>query len=61
MYYYHTTFERFWKTSCDSVCPSVPMLVLAGLFTLSTCCFVIFFHTRYRRMEAEEAAIYGTN
>ncbi|XP_044220317.1 solute carrier family 49 member A3 [Thunnus albacares] len=38
----------------------VPMLVMAGLCSLFTCCFVIFFHTRYRRLEAEEAATYGT-
>lgn len=36
------------------------MLVLAGLFSLFTCCFVIFFHTRYRRVEAEENAVYRT-
>lgn len=40
------------------LCPSVPLLVLAGLFTFFTCIFVIFFHTRYRRLEAEEQAIY---
>lgn len=39
--------------------PSVPVLVLAGLFTLSTCVFVICFHTRYRRLEAEERAVHG--
>lgn len=39
--------------------PSVPVLVLAGLFTLSTCVFVICFRTRYRRLEAEERAVYG--
>ncbi|XP_070769425.1 solute carrier family 49 member A3 [Enoplosus armatus] len=38
----------------------VPMLVMAGLCSLFTCCFVIFFHTRYRRLEAEEQATYGT-
>lgn len=38
--------------------PSVPLLVLAGLFTFFTCIFVIFFHTRYKRLEAEEQAIY---
>lgn len=37
----------------------VPMLVMAGLCSLFTCCFVIFFHTRYRRLEAEERALYG--
>ncbi|XP_074505141.1 solute carrier family 49 member A3 [Sebastes fasciatus] len=42
---------RSWK---------VPMMVLAGLCTFFTCCFVIFFHTRYRRLEAEEQATYGT-
>lgn len=39
--------------------PSVPMLVLAGLFTFSTCVFVVCFRTRYRRLEAEERAVYG--
>ncbi|XP_038555888.1 solute carrier family 49 member A3 [Micropterus salmoides] len=38
----------------------VPMLVMAGLCSLFTCCFVIFFHTRYRRLEAEEQATYRT-
>ncbi|XP_054453469.1 solute carrier family 49 member A3 [Anoplopoma fimbria] len=38
----------------------VPMMVMAGLCTFFTCCFVIFFHTRYRRLEAEEQAVYGT-
>ncbi|KAM9850073.1 solute carrier family 49 member A3 isoform 1-T1 [Aulostomus maculatus] len=38
----------------------VPMMVMAGLCSLFTCCFVIFFHTRYRRLEAEEAATHGT-
>ncbi|XP_059202858.1 solute carrier family 49 member A3 [Centropristis striata] len=38
----------------------VPMLVMAGLCSFFTCCFVIFFHTRYRRLEAEEQATYGT-
>lgn len=40
--------------------PSVPMLVMAGLCSFFTCCFVIFFRTRYRRLEAEEQATYGT-
>ncbi|KAK2848785.1 hypothetical protein Q5P01_008619 [Channa striata] len=39
----------------------VPMLVLAGLCTLFTCFFVLVFHTRYRRLEAEEQAIYGNS
>ncbi|XP_031722797.1 solute carrier family 49 member A3 [Anarrhichthys ocellatus] len=38
----------------------VPMMVMAGLCTFFSCCFVIFFHTRYRRLEAEEQAVYGT-
>ncbi|XP_071362736.1 solute carrier family 49 member A3 [Trachinotus anak] len=37
----------------------VPMLVMAGLCSFFTCCFVIFFHTRYRRLEAEEEATFG--
>lgn len=39
----------------------VPMLVMAGLCSLFTCAFVIFFNTRYRRLEAEEQATYGVN
>ncbi|KAM6923523.1 solute carrier family 49 member A3 [Xenentodon cancila] len=39
----------------------VPMLVMAGLCSFFTCKFVIFFHTRYKRLEAEEKATYGTN
>uniref|UniRef100_UPI000D315D34 solute carrier family 49 member A3-like n=1 Tax=Maylandia zebra TaxID=106582 RepID=UPI000D315D34 len=38
----------------------VPMMVMAGLCTLFTCCFLVFFNTRYRRLEAEEQATYGT-
>lgn len=33
---------------------------MAGLFSLFTCCFVVFFHTRYKRLEAEERVVYGT-
>lgn len=49
------------QATCGDVVLSwrVPVLVLAGLFTLSTCVFVICFHTRYRRLEAEERAVYG--
>ncbi|KAE8277048.1 hypothetical protein D5F01_LYC25188 [Larimichthys crocea] len=44
-------------STCGSAVLSwrVPMLVMAGLSTLFTCCFVVFFHTRYRRLET------GTN
>ncbi|XP_015226532.1 PREDICTED: major facilitator superfamily domain-containing protein 7 [Cyprinodon variegatus] len=38
----------------------VPMMVMAGLSTIFTCCFLIFFNTRYRRLEAEEQAAYET-
>lgn len=38
----------------------VPLLMMAGLCSFFTCFFVIFFHTRYRRLEAEEQATYGT-
>ncbi|XP_022615647.1 major facilitator superfamily domain-containing protein 7 isoform X1 [Seriola dumerili] len=38
----------------------VPTLVMAGLCSVFTCCFIIFFHTRYRRLEAEEEAMYVT-
>ncbi|XP_047442009.1 solute carrier family 49 member A3 [Mugil cephalus] len=37
----------------------VPMMVMAGICCLFCCCFVIFFHTNYRRLEAEEQATYG--
>lgn len=48
--------------TCEDVVLSwrVPMLVMAGLLTFFTCCFVIFFHTPYRRLEAEERATYRT-
>ncbi|XP_073676727.1 solute carrier family 49 member A3 [Garra rufa] len=32
---------------------TVPVLVMAGLCALGTCCFVAFFHTDYRRLRAE--------
>lgn len=35
---------------------TVPMLVMAGLCSAFTCCFVIFFHTEYRRLDAEAQA-----
>lgn len=35
---------------------TVPVLVMAGLCTLGTCCFVGFFHTDYRRLCAEATA-----
>lgn len=38
----------------------VPLMVMAGLCSFFTCCFVILFHTRYRRLEAEEQATFGT-
>ncbi|XP_074529382.1 solute carrier family 49 member A3 [Halichoeres trimaculatus] len=37
----------------------VPLMVMAGLFSLFTCIFVLFFDTRYKRLEAEEEAMYG--
>ncbi|KAI4819739.1 hypothetical protein KUCAC02_004975 [Chaenocephalus aceratus] len=39
----------------------VPMLVLGGLTCVFSCVFVLFFNTRYRRLEAEEQATYRTN
>uniref|UniRef100_UPI003AAEE93F solute carrier family 49 member A3 n=1 Tax=Centroberyx gerrardi TaxID=166262 RepID=UPI003AAEE93F len=38
----------------------VSMLVMAGLCSVFTCGFVIFFNTRYRRLEAEAQAAHGT-
>uniref|UniRef100_A0AAX7VGF2 Major facilitator superfamily (MFS) profile domain-containing protein n=1 Tax=Astatotilapia calliptera TaxID=8154 RepID=A0AAX7VGF2_ASTCA len=38
----------------------VPMMVMAGLCTLFTCCFLVFFNTRYRRLEAEEQFVVYT-
>uniref|UniRef100_A0A8C2ZW06 Solute carrier family 49 member 3 n=1 Tax=Cyclopterus lumpus TaxID=8103 RepID=A0A8C2ZW06_CYCLU len=38
----------------------VPLMLMAGLCTFFSCTFVIFFNTRYRRLEAEEQAVYGT-
>ncbi|XP_023651571.1 solute carrier family 49 member A3 isoform X1 [Paramormyrops kingsleyae] len=34
----------------------VPVLVMAGLFCMASCFFVIVFHTNYRRLRAEEVA-----
>lgn len=41
--------------------PSVPMMAMAGLSCFFTCVFVVFFNTRYRRLEAEEGAAHQTN
>ncbi|CAJ1059181.1 solute carrier family 49 member A3 [Xyrichtys novacula] len=50
-----------WSTCGNAVLSwRVPLMVLAGLFSLFTCIFVLFFHTRYKRLEAEEEATYGT-
>ncbi|XP_072291990.1 solute carrier family 49 member A3 [Eucyclogobius newberryi] len=38
----------------------VSLMVMAGLCTVFTSIFVLFFHSRYRRLEAEEQARYGT-
>ncbi|KAA0709651.1 Major facilitator superfamily domain-containing protein 7 [Triplophysa tibetana] len=35
---------------------TVPVLVMAGLCAAGTCCFVLFFHTDYRRLRAEATA-----
>ncbi|XP_045690169.1 solute carrier family 49 member A3 isoform X4 [Phyllostomus hastatus] len=37
----------------DSLDWEVPMLLMAGLCTLFSCCLVLFFHTPYRRLQAE--------
>ncbi|XP_036407290.1 solute carrier family 49 member A3-like [Megalops cyprinoides] len=37
----------------------VPVLVMASLCSLGTCFFVIFFHTDYRRLQAEAGATQG--
>ncbi|XP_024116141.1 solute carrier family 49 member A3 [Oryzias melastigma] len=34
----------------------VPLMVMAGLCSFFTCSFIILFHSRYRRLEAEEEA-----
>ncbi|XP_076594739.1 solute carrier family 49 member A3 [Chaetodon auriga] len=55
----HRLTESPLSTCGDAVLSwRVPMLVMAGLCSLFSCCFVIFFHTRYRRLEAEEEATY---
>lgn len=38
----------------------VPLMVMGGLCAVFTSAFVLFFHTRYRRLEAEEQAWYGS-
>lgn len=37
----------------------VSLMVMAGLFSFFTCMFVLLFDTRYKRLEAEEEAMYG--
>uniref|UniRef100_A0A8C8E1P6 Solute carrier family 49 member 3 n=1 Tax=Oryzias sinensis TaxID=183150 RepID=A0A8C8E1P6_9TELE len=36
----------------------VPLMVLAGLCSFFCCIFIVFFHSRYRRLEAEQEASY---
>uniref|UniRef100_A0A672G8A8 Major facilitator superfamily (MFS) profile domain-containing protein n=1 Tax=Salarias fasciatus TaxID=181472 RepID=A0A672G8A8_SALFA len=51
--------ESSLSTCGDTVLSwKLPMMVMAGLCALSSCCFVLLFHTRYRRLEAEEQAKY---
>ncbi|XP_034038091.1 solute carrier family 49 member A3 [Thalassophryne amazonica] len=38
----------------------VPMLVMAGLCTFFICCFILFFHTNYKRLEAEQHSSNGS-
>ncbi|KAM5338770.1 solute carrier family 49 member A3 [Glossophaga mutica] len=40
----------------DSLDWEVSMLLMAGLCTLFSCCLVLFFHTPYRRLQAEASA-----
>ncbi|XP_053778765.1 solute carrier family 49 member A3 isoform X2 [Desmodus rotundus] len=40
----------------DSLDWEVSMLLMAGLCTLFSCCLVLFFHTPYRRLQAEAGA-----
>ncbi|KAJ8262531.1 hypothetical protein GJAV_G00167480 [Gymnothorax javanicus] len=37
----------------------VPMLVMAGLLSIGSCFFLLFFHTEYRRLRAEEEAVFN--
>ncbi|XP_043983054.1 solute carrier family 49 member A3 [Gambusia affinis] len=53
--------ESPFSTCGDTVLSwKVPIMVMAGLSSVFTCCFLVFFQTRYRRLEAEEQAAYGT-
>lgn len=49
-----------WGALClvrlDQDVSPVSMLLMAGLCTLFSCVLVLFFHTPYRRMEAEARA-----
>uniref|UniRef100_A0A3P9L6L8 Solute carrier family 49 member 3 n=1 Tax=Oryzias latipes TaxID=8090 RepID=A0A3P9L6L8_ORYLA len=36
----------------------VPLMVMAGLCSFFSCIFIVFFHSRYRRLEAEQEASY---
>lgn len=37
--------------------PAVPMLTMAGLCALLSCCLVLLFHTPYRRLQAEARSL----
>lgn len=48
-------------STCSDITTSwkVPNMVIAGITTVSNCILVLFFHTKYHRLEAEERVIYG--
>ncbi|XP_068181044.1 solute carrier family 49 member A3 isoform X1 [Antennarius striatus] len=48
------------STCGNTVSWRVPMMVMGGLCSAFSCCFVLFFHTPYRRLEAEQRAALHT-
>ncbi|KAL4641598.1 major facilitator superfamily domain-containing protein 7 isoform X1 [Arapaima gigas] len=40
-------------STCEALSWRVPVLVMASICSLSSCCFLLFFHTDYRRLQAE--------
>lgn len=47
---------RFVRRAFPPLVSSVPLMVMAGLCSFFSCSFIILFHSRYRRLEAEEEA-----
>ncbi|KAJ8382343.1 hypothetical protein SKAU_G00031210 [Synaphobranchus kaupii] len=53
-------FSRCAAGGAEVLSWRVPVLVMAGLFSGGACCFLLFFHTEYRRLRAEADAVVAT-